>query len=1547
MHTVRPSAPHQTRSQPQVSRTESLRSERSDKRVSFNKDVGVKHIPRGAQKTTVRISPNRDDEWANCSQVHREPVSLSSRELEQQAEHLVKLLDHVNCDVNTRSLDRPSKNKNSNTKNLAHHTYNNVLFNNVKNTNVINGENRGRPRDLPASRTTNPINRRIKGDVNRTRAHHPLPNGGPLSHRHKSADHLPDTELEDSPPLPRRGNHLAAHKSVPDLYAPYSKREGSGQRENNFHHAENRSSNLSRAAPASAYKSVDNLADGSSQGIGSRLQGFKSVGNLPSVAISETDDDFDQYPLYKPRVGKIIKKFNKNAEEVPHQPLTELSEMEPGQRGTLEPDRYRNHNNNQPFSYTGTAPLASVQAVRRLSPPRDTGRPTPPRDTGRPTPPRDTPPREAPVYAQVNKRDGRPPHASGRREMDRNYHNSRQEREYSAKIIITEDDTDRHRSPYHDPYDDHYHDTPPKNQYQDDDDDDDDAYESYQVPEDNLRRLIHDDLEEYKEHFNNNINMSSVGVQTESLPKAPTRSRQRSHKSPAPSPTRTPVHNKQPMQKQAFRQQEQPLRHQEQKQQPPTYHQSKQQNYFPHQEQQRGRTSIHNNLTSATLVRQVNHGFGRTDRSPSPPPRVSATRQPRRNVVPLLSDTSDSEGEYRGRTVDPLARIRDQVMQREKLQEEEEEEEEATAVARLRRPPLQESSTMPYRAEEMTPLTIDEVDALSLVMEDTGRKSLVVSNQAQSTTVTRVSNHRSRHTETITERHHTTREPITEHQHTSREPVTEHHHTTREPIQERHHSEPREKDSLSRPQKPLRDKNHASREATPTRKGRDTPTHKDQPTLEKKKNNLEKNKKNNLEKERVTKAAAKQKEEKKKKKRIKIKFFYDPRPQDDPDVDPLANFTEFRGTSSDERVSPRNDRTDLDDTRDDPVKRRSEEREISGGDDYQRRRDLPDVLEDATPIRELRAGSRERLDTTPRAGKRGQRDNARERSYDSYDYKRRGSKDSRDSRDNRSRSRDDHAPYDDERDERRNNYERTREYDHHDEEDEVDERGSPDGRPGRSLSDKYRTGPLYDPPDDPHLDDHQDDHLPHQPQPQPPSEEEEKKEKINRQRNKFLSALMSDGRNKSSTTKTKTSNTKSSSNTASNTNTSKSKSKDPSPSRKTKKGPAPPQPSPPPLQDTPEKSKTQAPPSKKKSPKKKRAWPWALLGLRGGGREASKTPQGGSGGSAPAPVSSRASSRASSRSSHRPRRPSVRASKIRRDGQSPWFTKERQQQRREKAPPPPWQTSTLSRAELRERRGGTAGDATVEGRGYSTVQRPTRKYSAESSASSVGPPPPPQAARTTSFKHRYFGDTDIESNHGGMNAVGDYRSLPNRSSRSAHKSAGRGRRTASGPRGMSPPVVGSAGSSLQSSESEVDSHGGSHASRASKASRISTGSNKSVYLHATAIADIPVRRGPEDAPSERSVSRQTKKVSRSFSLLAPWKPRHYREKFEVEYDNKEVRDARSSDHNASKGALPPRPPRRPVHDPNDKTVNRSQSVYKDSRLATWLRRRRNKEAKGI
>lgn len=124
----RPSGPPEQHPQPssrpynRVARTESLRSERSDKRrVSFNQDVGVKHIPRGHKgQQPVRASPlppPPPDEWAKCSQVHREPVALSSRELEQEAEELVKLIDYVDCDAKGNSYNRSRSTKRRNKNN--------------------------------------------------------------------------------------------------------------------------------------------------------------------------------------------------------------------------------------------------------------------------------------------------------------------------------------------------------------------------------------------------------------------------------------------------------------------------------------------------------------------------------------------------------------------------------------------------------------------------------------------------------------------------------------------------------------------------------------------------------------------------------------------------------------------------------------------------------------------------------------------------------------------------------------------------------------------------------------------------------------------------------------------------------------------------------------------------------------------------------------------------------------------------------------------------------------------------------------------------------------------------------------------------------------------------------------------------------------------------------------------------------------------------------------------------------------------------------------
>lgn len=215
--------------------------------------------------------------------------------------------------------------------------------------------------------------------------------------------------------------------------------------------------------------------------------------------------------------------------------------------------------------------------------------------------------------------------------------------------------------------------------------------------------------------------------------------------------------------------------------------------------------------------------------------------------------------------------------------------------------------------------------------------------------------------------------------------------------------------------------------------------------------------------------------------------------------------------------------------------------------------------------------------------------------------------------------------------------------------------------------------------------------------------------------------------------------------------------------------------------------------------------------------------------------------------------------------------------------------------------------------------RAPRRTSEGSSGSSAGEQ---GVGRKLSFKQRYFGDSDHDTRpRNASSGPGDYRSLPTRTTRdgAANKRNGANSRLRGDGGGG-----GSAGSSLQSSESENDSHQGS------RASHVSTGSNRSVYLHATAVADIPVQKGDES--ENPGVQRQTRKVTRSFSLLAPWKPRHAREVQNYEYDN-----------NTRHAARPPRPPRRSAEH-----VNRSQTLTnKDSKLSGWLKKRKNKEGKGI
>ncbi|KAI9558992.1 hypothetical protein GHT06_015781 [Daphnia sinensis] len=180
--------------------------------------------------------------------------------------------------------------------------------------------------------------------------------------------------------------------------------------------------------------------------------------------------------------------------------------------------------------------------------------------------------------------------------------------------------------------------------------------------------------------------------------------------------------------------------------------------------------------------------------------------------------------------------------------------------------------------------------------------------------------------------------------------------------------------------------------------------------------------------------------------------------------------------------------------------------------------------------------------------------------------------------------------------------------------------------------------------------------------------------------------------------------------------------------------------------------------------------------------------------------------------------------------------------------------------------------------------------------------PPPPAATSAAQSHRqmrYFGDTDLESQ---PSRGGGYSSryMPKaKVLRSASSAAGMGavRRGVLHQRGRHHPV-----SSVNSSESD----GSAMQSAAGSAE-----SQRSVYLHATTVADIPVTSHGRTAQQQLLASRrhkaqsredmsalsgttgstlrrtQTRQISRSYSVLAPWKPRHYRDKYEITYSNQQ------------------------------------------------------------
>ena len=174
-------------------------------------------------------------------------------------------------------------------------------------------------------------------------------------------------------------------------------------------------------------------------------------------------------------------------------------------------------------------------------------------------------------------------------------------------------------------------------------------------------------------------------------------------------------------------------------------------------------------------------------------------------------------------------------------------------------------------------------------------------------------------------------------------------------------------------------------------------------------------------------------------------------------------------------------------------------------------------------------------------------------------------------------------------------------------------------------------------------------------------------------------------------------------------------------------------------------------------------------------------------------------------------------------------------------------------------------------------------------------------------------------------------------------------------------MPGSVTSSLNSSESEQGSLPQSAGSRGT------AGSNRSVFLHATAVADIPTQQTRN--PGEPATNlKNSKKISRSISLLTPFKPKQKAKgPQEVNYDSagnivhaakpprppparrgapvngamtKDKRFASSSDLLRDEDAIVAAPERKiKVLKPASK-VSRSVSMPKDTRLAGWFKKRK-------
>ncbi|XP_051168544.1 homeobox protein 2 [Leptopilina boulardi] len=145
---------------------------------------------------------------------------------------------------------------------------------------------------------------------------------------------------------------------------------------------------------------------------------------------------------------------------------------------------------------------------------------------------------------------------------------------------------------------------------------------------------------------------------------------------------------------------------------------------------------------------------------------------------------------------------------------------------------------------------------------------------------------------------------------------------------------------------------------------------------------------------------------------------------------------------------------------------------------------------------------------------------------------------------------------------------------------------------------------------------------------------------------------------------------------------------------------------------------------------------------------------------------------------------------------------------------------------------------------------------------------------------RFFGDTDQESISS---------NLDRRNKRNDDHASTRRDVTNSSRRNLG--IITSPRKPSRLNESALSS-GESTTGDSSQQSQNSQRSQRSVvYLHAATVGEIPGpnerRRAASREELNRPLQAHTRTVSRSVSVLAPWRPKHYREPFEINYDQQQ------------------------------------------------------------